>query len=262
MLPRVVGLVDDAATAVLAEYVRAAVEPVSVTLKADASPVTAADLAAQAILVPGLRGLDSQLPILSEEDVIPPYDVRARWGRLWLVDPLDGTKEFLERNGEFTINVALVEDGVPVLGVVSAPALGTVYWGARGAGAFVRAAGAAPRPIAVRGYAPAQPLAVVVSRSHADARTAAFLAALPALRQSTLGSSLKLALVAEGKADLYPRFGPTMEWDVAAGDALVRAAGGRVTDLTGAHLRYNKPDLHNPAFIASGDPALPWQGYL
>jgi 3'(2'), 5'-bisphosphate nucleotidase len=171
-------------------------------------------------------------------------------GLFWLVDPLDGTKEFISRNGEFTVNIALVEGRDPVLGVVLAPARGKVWWGAVGHGAMMRDA-AGERPIAVR-KRPAEGAVAVASRSHSDAATEAFLDEQRVAERISAGSSLKFCLVAEGRADLYPRFGPTMEWDTAAGNAVLAAAGGKVTTTDGAPFRYRKPGFRNPEFIASG----------
>ena len=175
---------------------------------------------------------------------------RSTRRRFWLVDPLDGTKEFISRNGEFTVNIALVEGGQPVLGVVLAPALGKVWWGAMGHGARMRDE-AGERPIAARPR-PAEGVVAVASRSHSDAQTEAFLDAQGVAERISAGSSLKFCLVAEGRADLYPRFGRTMEWDTAAGHAVLAAAGGRVTTRDGAPFLYRKPGFENPAFIAAG----------
>jgi len=218
--------------------------------KDDASPVTAADERAEAFIVPALARLLPGVPVVAEEAVAGgrPPEIGARF---WLVDPLDGTKEFISRNGEFTVNVALVEDGVPVLGVVLAPAQGRLFAGALGCGAFVEDVDGR-RPIATRGV-PAAGLTVVASRSHGDAAALdAFLAGRKVASLASAGSSLKLCLVAAGEADLYPRLGRTMEWDIAAGHAVVLAAGGEVNCLDGAPLRYGKPGLDNPHFFACG----------
>lgn len=228
--------------------------------KGDGSPVTAADLASHRVLVDGLARLEP-LPVLSEEAKATPYETRRQWERSWLIDPLDGTKEFIQRSGEFTVNIALIEHGRPVLGVVHAPALKRSYWGCAGAGAF-RQDGDATRAIAVATDVQGA-LEVVVSRSHASAETLAFVHRVAAARRiniASLGSALKLCLVAEGTANIYPRIGPTMEWDTAAAQAIVEAAGGRVTDLKGKPLRYNKPELENPFFVAAA-PCVDWQRY-
>lgn len=228
------------------------------TSKADNSPLTLADLAAHRTIVAALTRLTPEIPILSEEAADIPYSQRSQWTRFWLVDPLDGTKEFIKRNGEFTVNIALIENGEPVLGVVYAPVPDVCYHGARGAGAFMQRGNAAAQPIAVKSHVADEPLKVVASRSHRDARTEALLKQLGDHQCISMGSSLKLCLVAEGAAHFYPRLGPTMEWDTAAAHAVVNAAGGTVCDMTGEELRYNKADLHNPEFLVlpSADEAL------
>jgi 3'(2'), 5'-bisphosphate nucleotidase len=225
-------------------------EEFAVRGKADASPVTAADERAEALIVPALRALAPGVPVVAEEAVAAGQAPSAGV-RFWLVDPLDGTREFVDRNGEFTVNVALVDRGEPVLGVVYAPALRRLFSGAAGQGAWLEADGAR-RAIACR-RPPAEGLTVVASRSHGDeAALAAFLAGRPVARVLHSGSSLKLCLIAAGEADLYPRLGRTMEWDIAAGHAVLAAAGGSVTDLDGAPLRYGKPGFENPHLVARG----------
>jgi 3'(2'), 5'-bisphosphate nucleotidase len=225
--------------------------------KDDASPVTAADERAEALIVPALQALLPGVPVVAEEAVAAGR-VPALGERFWLVDPLDGTREFVSRNGEFTVNVALVEHGEPVLGVVLAPALGTrgrLFSGARGLGAWAED-DAGRRPIRCRAVPP-QGLTVVASRSHGDAAALdAFLTGRRVAALAHAGSSLKLCLIAAGEADLYPRLGRTMEWDIAAGHAVLRAAGGEVTRLDdGQPLRYGKPGLANPHFVAAGQVA-------
>jgi 3'(2'), 5'-bisphosphate nucleotidase len=218
--------------------------------KADASPVTEADERAEALILPALRGLTPDVPIVSEEAAAAGVLPEAG-SRFWLVDPLDGTKEFVSRNGEFTVNIALVEDGRPVLGVVHVPALERLYAGAVGTGAFVEDA-SGRRPIACR-QAPEDGLTIVSSRSHGDADAlAGFLAGRAVASSVAAGSSLKFCLVAAGDADLYPRLGRTMEWDTAAGHAVVSAAGGRVSAVSGGELGYGKPGFENPHFVAQG----------
>ncbi len=216
--------------------------------KSDGSPLTAADMASHRAIVAGLEEATPDWPVLSEESAEVGYHLRRTWERFWLVDPLDGTKEFIKRNGEFTVNIALVEHGVPVMGVVYAPVLEVAYYAERGAGAFVQRGNSAAQPIRVAQHL-AGPVRVVASRSHSDERTAALLAKLGEHQCVGMGSSLKLCLVAEGRAQLYPRLGPTMEWDTAAAHAVVNEAGGTVCDLGGNELQYNKPDLHNPEFF-------------
>ena len=233
-----------------------------VDLKADDSPLTEADARAHRVLAAGLAALTPDLPVLSEESAAVPWAERRRWGTYWLVDPLDGTKEFIKRNGEFTVNVALIERGQPIVAVVHVPVTGVAYCGAAGVGAFKRSGGAALAPIAVQRPA-ADPPRVVASRSHRGALLDAWLAALGAHEVVSVGSSLKFCVVAEGGADLYPRLGPTMEWDTAAGQCVAECAGARVLDAAGAPLRYNRGEpLLNPHFIVVGGegralPALP-----
>lgn len=224
-----------------------------VATKADGSPVTQADHAAEAVILPALHHLTPGVPVVAEEEVAAGRIPDISGGRFWLVDPLDGTKEFLNRNGEFTVNIALIEQGLPVLGVVYAPATGALYAGAGPGTAVHWIEGRHDYPIAVR-TPPAEGLTVVASRSHGDpAETDRFLATYTVKNRVSCGSSLKFCTVAAGKADLYPRFGPTSEWDTAAGHAVLLAAGGRVCAGTGADaLRYGKPDFRNPHFVAYG----------
>ena len=219
--------------------------------KDDASPVTEADERAEAHILAGLRKLAPQFPIVAEEEVAAgriPEVGRA----FWLVDPLDGTKEFINHNDEFTVNIALVEDGAPTLGVVLAPALGRLFAGdVAGGGASVEDE-RGRRSIRCR-TVPADGLTVVASRSHGDATALdAFLAGRKVASIRGAGSSLKLCVIAAGEADLYPRLGRTMEWDIAAGHAVLAAAGGSVETLAGAPLRYGKAGFENPHFVARG----------
>jgi 3'(2'), 5'-bisphosphate nucleotidase len=223
--------------------------------KDDDSPLTLADLESQRIILEGLTQLTPDIPVLSEESAQAPWAERKNWRELWVVDPLDGTREFVKRNGEFTINIALVVNHEPLLGIVAAPAQGLLYWGAAGIGAFSRHRDAAQRSIHVS--PPENPIRVVGSRSHASADTATYLARLKPHVMSGIGSSLKFCLVAEGRAELYPRFGPTSEWDTAAGQALLEAAGGHVTRLDGHRLRYNcRETLINGDFLAFSHPSV------
>ena len=221
-----------------------------VEIKGDASPVTIADQCAEKVIFEGLRRIAPDIPVVGEE-AASAGDIPDVSNRFWLVDPIDGTKEFISRNGEFTVNIALVDHGIPVLGLVLAPALGTLYAGAVGVGAWVEV-GRERRSIAARSV-PADGLTVVGSRHHGnDVAVDAFLAGRAVTAHRTVGSSLKLCLLAEGLADVYPRFGRTMEWDTAAGDAVLRAAGGSVQTLAGAPLGYGKPGFENPDFAAWG----------
>ncbi len=247
LLP-IVGL---AGSAIMAVYDGA----FTVERKQDDSPLTLADLESQRVIIEGLTRLTPDIPVLSEESAQAPWSERRVWSDLWVVDPLDGTREFVKRNGEFTINIALVVEHEAVLGVVAAPAQGLLYWGAAGVGAFSRHRGVAEVPIKVA--PPAAPIRVVGSRSHLSPQTTAYLTRLGSHVMKGIGSSLKFCLVAEGKADLYPRFGPTSEWDTAAGQALLEAAGGHVTRLDGHRLRYNcRESLINGDFLAFGDPSV------
>jgi 3'(2'), 5'-bisphosphate nucleotidase len=258
LVPRIVALAHKAGEAVMKFYSQA--EFVT-TYKEFGSPLTCADMASHALIEEQLRILTPNVPVLSEESKTVPYEVRQSWRTFWLVDPLDGTKEFIKRNGEFTVNIALVEDRRPVLGVVHAPAMEVTYFAAQGLGAFKLSAQDETIPIAVRKCERTR-LKVVASRSHTDERLERFLHKMGAVECVSMGSSLKFCLVAEGEADLYPRLGPTMEWDTAAAQCIVEMAGGAVTDLSSHALIYNKPTLFNPHFVASGDPSFSWQPYF
>jgi 3'(2'), 5'-bisphosphate nucleotidase len=215
--------------------------------KDDRSPVTLADEVAHEILVAGLRRLDPETPVVSEEDVMTSFEDRRGWRRFWLVDPLDGTKEFIKRRAEFTVNVGLIVNGEPVFGVVLAPALDLLYWAGKGQGAWREEKGQRTERIYSSAPAPGTPLTVVESLSHPSAELEEYLRTIPVARRVKAGSSLKFCWVAEGRADVYPRLGPTMEWDVAAGDCIYRQSGRhgeRPSPLT-----YNKPDLRNPSFV-------------
>ena len=245
LLPEIVALADKAG-AVIMEHYRGEIE---VKTKADASPVTAADEAGEAVILEGLARLAPEIPVVAEEKVAAGDIPEVGDGRFWLVDPLDGTKEYISKNGEFTVNIALIDSEGPVMGVVLAPAREKSWWGWRGHGAYLRDANDEPRKIQVR-PTPATGLTAVASRSHSDEATEKFLDEVGATERMSAGSSLKFCLVAEGKADIYPRFGPTMEWDVAAGHAVLVAAGGHVTTLDGQPFSYRKPDFRNTGFIA------------
>ena len=252
-LEAIVSLAKTAGLAIMALYNE---RDLDVRFKKDVSPVTRADLAAHRVILAGLQKLTPMFPVLSEESESIPYLERRNWERYWLVDPLDGTKEFIKRNGEFTVNIALIINGEPSLGVVHAPALGRTYSAIQGHGAFRQeSSDVGPQQITVR-RGRSQRLKVVVSRSHPGEEAEAFLKNLGTYDTVQIGSSLKFCLVAEGSADLYPRFGPTREWDTAAGHCVLTSAGGEISDLHRQPLRYNKPDLLNPAFIAKGDPAI------
>ncbi len=230
--------------------------------KPDLSPVTSADLAAHQVLCEGLRALVPELPVISEESAPAPFPVRSHWHRYWLIDPLDGTREFIKGNGEFSVNIALIQDHQPVLGVVYAPTQALSYFACRGCGAHKQTGTDPVQPLQTR-RARLDRLTVVGSRSHATAALEAFLQRLGPHELLSMGSAVKACLVAEGSADLYPRFGPTSEWDTGAAQCIVEEAGGGMSDLQGRPLRYNtKPSLVNPSFMTWGDPELDWSRWL
>lgn len=233
-----------------------------VVQKSDNSPVTAADMAAHHVIVDGLTALTPDTPVLSEESASIPYEERARWQQYWLVDPLDGTREFVKRNGEFTVNIALIENHESTLGVIYAPVTGALYYAARGTGAYKRASNTGPERIQSR-KRQAGKIIVAGSRSHRGDSLNAFLGRIGDHEILPMGSSLKSCLVAEGQADIYPRLGPTSEWDTAAAQCIVEEAGGRLvlTDMNA--MRYNtKESLLNPYFLVIGDPEFDWSQYL
>ncbi len=229
--------------------------------KGDGSPLTRADRLAHDYLVQGLSALTPTIPVLSEESGAREFAARRDWQSFWLVDPLDGTKEFIKRNGEFTVNIALVRDRLPVFGVVFAPVPDTCYVGGPGYGARRIGQDRQSRDIHVTSYSGGL-ATVVASRSHRGQAVDAFITRLTDLecppQVRSMGSSLKICLVAEGAADVYPRLGPTSEWDTAAAHAVVLGAGGKVTDTDGNDLRYNKASILNPWFVVSGAGDFPW----
>jgi 3'(2'), 5'-bisphosphate nucleotidase len=230
--------------------------------KDDKSPLTAADMASHTAIVAGLEKLTPDIPVLSEESATIPFAERSAWDTYWLIDPLDGTKEFIKRNGEFTVNIALIDKGVPVLGVVHVPVSGVTYAACEGQGALKEVPGEGEQAIHVRKLGQG-PVAVVGSRSHQGDSLKAFLARLGDHEMVSMGSSLKICLVAEGVADVYPRLGLTSEWDTAAAHCVVNQAGGSLTDLEMRPLRYNtKESLLNPFFFVFGDDSRDWSSYL
>lgn len=259
--PQLIDIAHGAAARILDIYER----DFHVYEKADASPLTEADMAAHRFISESLQALTPEVPVLSEEAADIAYTQRERWSRLWLVDPLDGTKEFVQRNGDFTVNIALIEAGVPVLGVVHVPVTGITYSAAAGRGAWKQESDHTAHPIRVRSYRGGR-ATVVASRSHGGEAVGAFLTRLKAREGEpetiSMGSSLKLCLVAEGKADLYPRLGPTSEWDTAAAHCVVEAAGGWVKDTHMRTLVYNKESLLNPWFLVGGAGDYDWTGFL
>jgi 3'(2'), 5'-bisphosphate nucleotidase len=247
-LDKVCAIAKEAGAAIMAVYAG----EFDVDLKGDNSPLTRADQAAHEVIAAGLAQAFPGVPVLSEEGRQIPYAERSAWRRFWLVDPLDGTKEFIKRNGEFTVNIALVEDGRVCAGVVYVPAQDTLYFGSTALGCWKTDAQGNSVAIRVRQADPERGLSVVMSRSHPSPELETYLAELEVAEAVPVGSSLKLCVVAEGRADLYPRLGPTMEWDTAAGHAVVEAAGGTVATVDGAPLCYNKESLLNPYFIVRG----------
>jgi 3'(2'), 5'-bisphosphate nucleotidase len=232
----------------------------SLTLKADASPLTAADLASHEYLVENLETLLPGVPVISEEST-ERAETTLGSRRYWLVDPLDGTKEFVKGTGEFTVNVALIEAGKPVLGVVHAPVLALTYSALQEHGAWCRS-GTNPAERITSRKADSARLSVVASKDHAGPLVAAMLACMPGASLRSIGSSLKFCLVAEGRADLYLRDNPTMEWDTAAAQCVVEAAGGAIYELGGCPLAYGKANLRNPSLVAVGDPSFDWKSYV
>ena len=224
--------------------------------KQDSSPLTEADLASHKLITAALAALTPDVPVLSEESAALPWEVRRTWQRYWLVDPLDGTKEFVKRNGEFTVNIALIEDHAPVLGVVYAPVLDALYWAVKGEGAW-RDDGEVKRLEPLKFPGENGVWKVVGSRSHGSAAFDTFANQFERVEAVPMGSSLKFCLVAAGAAHLFPRFGPTSEWDTAAGQCVVEAGGGMVYNLeTGEPLRYNtKASLLNPHFLVTAEPS-------
>lgn len=230
--------------------------------KDDATPLTEADLAAHCVIEEGLRALTPDIPVMTEESAKCSFDERAQWKRYWLVDPLDGTREFIKRNGEFSVNIALIDDHESVLGVVYAPVLGNVYYACRGSGAFKREATSEPQSISAHRYTGGQ-VTVASSRSHPGPLLQRFLNNIGDYISTPMGSALKACLVAEGEVDIYPRLGPTSEWDTAAAQCIVEEAGGHLTDTRMQPLRYNtKESLLNPHFFVFGNTDEDWSKYL
>ena len=238
-------ITEDAGQAILAVYD----EPVELTVKADESPLTQADRASHRLIEQRLQALTPQWPVVSEESDENQKAQRPQLAVYWLVDPLDGTKEFIKRNGEFTVNIALIVNGCAVFGVVGVPVQNKLYWGGKEYGCWLKDSSGIRRLTAEKSKQAL--LRVVGSRSHVNAETAEYLRKLGEHELLSVGSSLKFCLLAEGKADLYPRLGPTCEWDTAAAQAVLEGAGGKVETLEGEPLRYSKPDVLNPWFIAS-----------
>jgi 3'(2'), 5'-bisphosphate nucleotidase len=260
LLPAVNELAKVAGARILEIY---EAEDFGVEKKDDQSPLTLADMAAHNTIVAGLKKITPELPILSEESASIPFAERAQWTRYWLVDPLDGTREFIKRNGEFTVNIALIDNQKPILGVVYVPVTQVCYFASESEGAFKSTPAESPHAITVR-PCPSDRLTIAGSRSHADEHLKKFMSIMDKeVELISIGSALKTCLVAEGKVDVYPRFGPTSEWDTAAAQCVVEQAGGFLTDVDLQPLRYNtKESLLNPYFFVYGDANQDWAQYL
>ncbi|HHM21184.1 MAG TPA: 3'(2'),5'-bisphosphate nucleotidase [Bacteroidetes bacterium] len=251
LIPDLLRIARQAGNAILDIYQR---DDFGITEKKDHSPLTEADRAANNIICNGLEKLPLVYPVISEENKQTDFSVRKYWRRCWLVDPLDGTKEFIQRNGDFTVNIALVENGIAVLGVVSIPAAREVYWAVKGQGAFCEKNGKRQKIHAARFKTTDPKLKIVASRSHLDQETQKYIDQFDQPQIISRGSALKFLLLAQGEAHVYPRLAPTMEWDTAAAQAVLEEAGGKVlVHATGQPLHYNRENLRNPAFIALGN---------
>ena len=258
LIDPVVALAEEAGRAILKVYA----SDFDVQSKEDESPLTQADLASHYCIIAGLEALTPGIPIISEESGLPDYDERSSWERYWLIDPLDGTKEFVNRNGEFTVNIALIDNHKSVFGVVHVPVQGKTYLGCAGFGAERRDQDGSKHTIHVSNSS-AEPVRVVGSRSHRGASLDAYLNNLGESDMIPMGSSLKFCVIAEGGADLYPRLGPTSEWDTAAAQAVVEQAGGKVVTLDGKAMKYNaKSDILNPYFFVIGASDKDWLALL
>lgn len=257
-IEQVIAIARQAGEAIMQHY-QAGIE---VQRKEDNSPLTQADLAAHTIIEAGLSTLVPDLPVLSEESAAIPFATRQKWDKYWLVDPLDGTREFIKRNGEFTVNIALIEHHQPVIGVVYAPALNLLFYAAKGQGAFRQFGQKAPQPIKAREFESYQ-VTVAGSRSHASEELLRFLDRMGPHILISMGSSLKICLVAEGRADVYPRLGLTSEWDTAAAQCVLEEAGGKLVGMDGQPFKYNlKESLLNPHFFAVGSGDHDWTQHL
>ncbi|MCH8865817.1 MAG: 3'(2'),5'-bisphosphate nucleotidase CysQ [Proteobacteria bacterium] len=258
LIDPIAALAIDAGQAILEVYAT----DFDVQSKLDKSPLTQADLAAHHCIIAGLAEITPDMPIISEESGLPSFSERSQWQRYWLVDPLDGTKEFVNRNGEFTVNIALIDSNRPVFGVVHVPVQDKTYIGCEGYGTELRSRDESPVKIHVASNS-SQPVRIVGSRSHRGSSLDSFLEKLGASNIVPMGSSLKFCTIAEGRADLYPRLGLTSEWDTAAAQAVVEQAGGRVLELDGKSLSYNKKsDILNPWFVVIGPSDHDWLALL
>jgi len=235
----------------------------TVNYKKDKSPITVADLASHEYICQGLRRITPDLPIISEESDLVSFQKRQSWEKYWLIDPLDGTKEFLEKNGEFTINIALIERNKPRLGIIFVPSMNICYFARQGLGAYKQVGEAQPELILSRSWKEEQPIAAVVSRRHGMEELKTFLAQFSSLNLLYCGSALKFCWLAEGLADIYPRFSPTFEWDIAAGQCILNEAGGLIIDNKGQELQYNmSSSLQIAEFLAVADIRHHWLHYL
>lgn len=259
LLPETVRISRQAGEAILQVYDAG----FTVTHKADNSPVTQADDRAQAVIDEALSKLTPDIPILSEEGALSPWPVRHQWSTYWLIDPLDGTREFIRRNDQFAVNISLIHEGRPVLGVVHAPVTGTVWYGGPSLGAFRESRDGSAEQIHTAPL-PQPPLRVVLGRATPGARTRTLLDRLPEHRILTCGASLKLCMIAGGQADLFPRFGPISEWDLGAPQAILEAAGGAITHMHDLiPIRYNtRSSLTTSDIVAFGDPSVDWRRYI
>lgn len=258
LIDPVIALAEEAGRAILKVYA----SDFDVQSKDDDSPLTQADLASNRCIVAGLKALTPEIPIISEESGLPDFKTRSSWDRYWLIDPLDGTKEFVNRNGEFTVNIALIDHQKPVFGVVHVPVQQKTYVGCEGFGAERRDQNGSAESIQVAA-ASSTPVRVVGSRSHRGASLDAYLKTLGECDMIPMGSSLKFCVIAEGGADLYPRLGLTSEWDTAAAQAVVEQAGGQVVTLDGKPMKYNtKDDILNPHFFVVGPSDRDWLALL
>ena len=263
LTPELVHIAREAGKRILAVYHQ---DDLGVQTKSDTTPVTNADLAANAVIVDGLNSLSIKYPLLSEESAHPPWQERRSWQRYWLIDPLDGTKEFINRNGEFSVNIALIENNYPLLGIVHIPTTDTTYWGGISFGAWKQDKDGVAQTIQPREFAPEKQVIVLGSRSYGTTEARNYLNSLkaiyPGLTSRNVGSALKSCLIAEGLADIYPRLGPTSEWDTGAVQGIVEGAGGLFLNPDGQRFSYNmKESLINPDFLVLGDRTIQWQSF-
>ncbi len=252
MLPILLDTARNAGNAIMRIYE----QPFEVAQKTDNSPLTAADLASNQVIIEALTQHFPHIPYISEESKLTDYAIRKTWDSCWLIDPLDGTKEFVKRNGEFTVNIALIKNGLPIIGVIYVPVQQTMYYAQYGQGSYKLQNGLVEK-LSMQSIAAATTVRIVASRSHLNAETADYIAQQQqqygAVELVSAGSSLKFCLIAEGKAHLYPRFAPTMEWDTAAGHLIATEAGAKIVQYPNINeaLHYNKADLLNPYFLVS-----------